>query len=235
MRTQSAKKGAQQMSQAQTLLDDYNDYRARTAYMAEIRKKHPVHTLGAKKGLPLFEEMERWCSERGIDPRRWLYWLFERTKFLHIPKLAHLFPKTKDPKKLAKAEAKAIAGYKAMKATPLFTEKLFQEINVKRAERGDFFDPNRDLSYMSESVKARFVSNGQPDRCLSQMFANDPEVVATWGYHPKSDACAHCPLAAQCADRLRVAVPAFDVVALRLGQITLQQAQIMDGRARHAY
>lgn len=218
---------------ARTLLDDFNAYRSQTENYSRLRQLHPMRSLGAEKGLPALQAMDAWCRERGIDSRRWLYWLFARTRFRFAPKLTNLIPARKTPKLQAKAEAKALAAYNALRGTPQLTERVFRELEIKRAHAGQSYDPNRDLSHIAEAVKRRYLAEGNPDKCLSDMFANRPDTVPTWGYHPKSLSCVRCPLAQQCVAQLRAAVSSFDIVALRLGQMTLQQAQVMDGRAYH--
>lgn len=209
---------------ASQLLADYNTYRNQTENVTRLRKLHPIRDIGPIKGLPLVSKMDLWCVARGIDPRRWLYWLFARTGFRFAPKLTQLTPSSK-------RENETLAKYKNLRGTPQFTDRIFREVETKRAQAGQIFDPNRDLSYVSESMKRRYLLEGRPDKCISDMFSNRQDTVPTWGYHPKSLSCVRCPLARQCEMTLRASVPTFDIVALRLGQITLQTAQIMDGRA----
>ena len=221
------------LERERTLLDDYNAYRNQTENINELRKLHPIRDLGPAKALPAFTQLDAWCSSRGIDSRRWLYWLFARTRFRFAPKLANLVPNRKNPKLQAKAEAKALSDYNALRATPQYTERVYRELEMQRANAGQTFNPNRDMSPISEVMKRRYLAEARPEKCLSDMFANRVDTVPTWGFHPKSLSCVRCPLAKQCELTLRAAVPAFDIVALRLGQITLQQAQVLDGRAYH--
>jgi len=218
---------------AKVLLRDFNRYRNRTENFAKMRQEHPVRDLGEAKGIPAFEKLDAWCSARGIDSRRWVYWLFARTRFRFAPKITNLYPNRKNLKQQVKAEAAALAAYNKLKGTPLLTETILGEVDLQRAQRGESFNPNRDLSTTAEIMKRRYLQEGRPDLCLSSMFVNGSDVVATWGYHPKSSSCVRCPLAYQCAMTLRASVPTFDIMALRMGQITIQQAQIMDGRANH--
>jgi hypothetical protein len=210
----------------QTLLDDFNEYRARTEYVVRIRRGHPIAGLGKDKAFPSLQVMDEWCISRQIDSRRWLYWLFARTNFRFAPKLTALTP-------TEKREPLVLSKYRTLRDTPYFDHRIHRELAHKRLHEGATFDPNRDLSPMAEALKRRYLTAGEPGRCMDQMFVNAPYAHPTWGYHPKSLACIRCPLAQPCAAKLRAAVPAFDPVALRSGLITLEQAQIAEGRWNH--
>lgn len=203
------------------LLDDYNAYRAHTAYFAQLIQRVPVRSLKMEKARAPLTALIEWCVVRGLEPRRWLYWLFDRSQFRYAPKLNALQPKN---------EVAAIEKYQAMRRTPLLDERLQQaRAQVRRAD-GRWFDPNRDLSAQAEARKWRYLSEGRPDLCIAAMFDNSEGTHPTWGYHPASASCPRCPLAAQCAMSLRAAVPAFDPIALRAGALTLEQARIAEGR-----
>lgn len=208
------------------LLDDLNDYRARTHYLSQIRAGKPFMASFGKRALPHLSAMDDWCVARGIDSRRWLYWLFHRTNFRFAPRIAYLIP---NPKK----EAEAIERFSTLRDTPYLAQRLHRDFAREKLHSGVGFDPNRDMSPMAENLKRRYLGMGEPERCMDQMFANSPDTHPTWGYHPKSVACHRCPLAQACMAKLRAAVHGFDPVALRSGTMTLEQAQIADGRWHH--
>lgn len=217
---------SEHQEQLQTLLNDFNEYRARTEYIAKLRQGRPMRSLGREKAFPVLQEMQAWCNTRGIDSRRWLYWLFARTNFRFAPKLACLKP---SPQR----ESEVLQKYQALRDTPYYSERIYREIAHQRLHAGETFDCNRDLSPMAEALKRRYLAAGEPERCLAEMFADHADSHPTWGYHPKSLACVRCPLTQACAAKLRAAVSSFDPVALRAGIITLEQAQVSEGRWRH--
>jgi hypothetical protein len=216
-----------QHERLQTLLDDFNDYRSRTEYVVQIRKGAAIAGLGKAKAFPVLQAMDEWCTSHAVDSRRWLYWLFARTNFRFAPKLTALTP---NPKR----ETLSLSKYKTLRDTPFFNHRLHREEAHKRLHDGSIFNPNRDMSPMAEALKRRYLNAGEPERCVAEMFTNETHAHPTWGYHPKSVACVRCPLAFQCAAKLRAAVPAFDPVALRSGMISLEQAQVAEGRWNHA-
>jgi hypothetical protein len=81
---------------------------------------------------------------------------------------------------------------------------------------GRIYDGNRDLAATTEALKRRYMMFADPDGCFSDTRTN--------GYHPKSVVCAQCPLAARCEQRLRAGA-VYDIVALRNGDITAEQAK----------
>ena len=90
---------------------------------------------------------------------------------------------------------------------------------------GTVYDRARDISHQAEAIKRRHLADGRPDLCLTDMDEY------TFGYHPKSLLCARCPLTQQCIMTLQNKYP-FDVVALRNGQINMQQANLVTGGIR---
>jgi hypothetical protein len=162
------------------------------------------------------EKLEQWCQKNSIDPRRFLYHQFKIRNWLFAPTLLSLTPSKVSAKK-------RIAAYQEMKETPVFAEAVYQAINIQRHAEGSIFDRNRDLSPMAENMKARYLSLGRADACMDQMDEY------TYGYHPKSRSCITCPLAQQCLGRLQQGM-SFDIVALRSGNLSLQEAQLITGR-----
>ena len=221
-------------AQLQVLLDDFNKYRNQTMNIRTGRVLGFIKEVGKVKGEAALGPMRDWCDARGVDPRRWLYWLFARTQFRFSPKLTQLVPakqrKGESLLKAQKREAESLRKYSLLRNTPQLTSLIFQEIDQKRVDAGLNWDPNRDLTPLAEVMKSRRLSEGRPDLCLDAMFAQE---APTWGYHPKSKFCGQCPLASPCANRLQAAVPQFNIFALRTGQLSLQQAMVLDGRANH--
>ncbi len=76
-------------------------------------------------------------------------------------------------------------------------------------------------------LKKRYVMWGNQARCMSEMETE------TFGYHPKSEVCQSCQARHQCAAILQSKV-GFDIMALRLGSITTEQARTVAyyGRSR---
>jgi len=206
-------------SRCHELLSDFNQYRARTFHTQQVRASGPCRDVGQKKGFPPLWAMEMWCRSQGIDSRRWLYYLFRKRKWLFAPKLEHLVPSKKNL-------VKALNDYAAMTDTPGFSSAIYRESEAIRRQAGTDCDPNRDLIAMAEERKRIYLGNGRPDRCLEQM------ATETYGYHPKSTVCARCLASYECFVRLRALVN-FDIMALRTGEMTLQQAQVIVGRQQY--
>lgn len=99
----------------------------------------------------------------------------------------------------------------------MFRKRVRVEKDLHDIQHGVVFDPNRDISGTTEAYKRRHLMDGDPQLCMERMS------VETFGYHPRSLVCARCPLAQACAGRLQASVN-FDILALRRGEITAQQA-----------
>ena len=206
-------------SRCHELLSDFNQYRSRTFHMQQVRAAGPCRDVGEKKGFPLLQAMDEWCRSQGIDSRRWLYYLFRKRKWLFAPKIDQLIPSKKNM-------AKALAGYAAMTDTPGYAATIYREAEASRRQAGTDCDPNRDLIAMAEERKRVYLGEGRPDKCLEQM------TTETYGYHPKSTVCARCASSYECAVRLKASV-VFDIMALRNGTMTLQQAQVIVARSQY--
>lgn len=81
------------------------------------------------------------------------------------------------------------------------------------------YDPNWEMSPLSEAIKKRYASIGDAQRCMRETLER------TLGFHPKSGTCQSCPLRQQCAEQLQKMIPEFDIVALREGKISPEEAQ----------
>lgn len=194
------------MNGAETLLEDYNDYRFRTHHIQQLRQNgQNVHSLGRKR-LSAFEGLQEWCAEHQVDARRWLCSLFEARRWLFAPPLNQLKSK------------KHLKRYSKMDTIPVFRNRIQQERQTRLNTAGEVFDPNRDLSASAETLKRRYLTLSTYDRCIEKM---DDE---TYGYHPRSTVCQECPAQHTCSTMLQAKV-GFDIMALRRGQMTAEQAQ----------
>jgi hypothetical protein len=163
--------------------------------------------------------MAEWCREQGINPRRWLYHLFRKRRWLFAPSLTQLVP-------AKRSVQKALAAYAEMTDTPEYAARIARETEEARKAEGGGIDPNRDLIPLAEARKRIYLSEGRPDKCMAVM------ATETYGYHPKSAVCGRCRSGHPCAVKLAASV-AFDILALRRGEMTLQQAQVIVARADH--
>jgi hypothetical protein len=184
------------------LLDRYNYYRLHTGAF----QKSKMRTLKPTPDrLAVLDHMSTWCAKHELDPHLWLYSLFLARHWLFAPPFNQMIPSKKVMKK-------ALSRYHALRAVPLFTKRVNQEVQQVRAQQGreHVWDPNRDLSNASESVKRRYLLEGQFQRCIAETMTR------TYGYHPRSLVCARCPVAHDCMVRLQASVR-FDIMALRRG------------------
>lgn len=195
------------------LLSDYNYYRSHTRDVITRRAEHPVRDLKATKNrLDVLREMVGWCTQNEVDPRLWLYTLFDLRHWSFAPNFAHLVPKSKRTAK------KNLERYANLRDIPIFQKRIAYETQQDAEADGRVFDPNRDVSYSAEALKRRYLNAGEVQRCMDEMD------TYTLGFHPRSLVCARCPMASQCEQTLQARMP-FDITALRRGQITVQQAR----------
>lgn len=196
------------------LLDDFGYYFSHTGYVNRLRSagrpvRWPKMTKERREAL---QEMRRWCAERDFDPRLYLYSLFQARNWAYPPQWAHLVPKTK------KTEKKVVERYYALTDTPLYQKRMDQLIRHSQSGAGVVFDPNRDISASAEAAKRQYLDLDDTAGCMSAIASR------TYGFHPRSLVCARCPSALECQRRLQAMVP-FDIVALRRGEITVEQAR----------
>jgi hypothetical protein len=193
------------------LLRDYNDYFLQTAYIKRL-KAGGGYITGVRitpERLQAMERMAAWCQERKLDPRHWLQSLFESRRWIFPPQWNQL------------TSTKHLAKYPNLPVSKPYQAKIEAERVASQVRRGAAFDVNRDLSPVTEAIKARYLYYQESSRCQSQMRDE------TMGYHPLSTVCARCPRARECERELR-SVAHFDIVALRQGAITLEQAVIQE-------
>lgn len=196
------------VDQARQLFDDYDYYRQHTLHFQKRKKENPYiqRFKATPERLQLMENMAAWCKEREFDPRLWLYGLFVNRYWKFSPKLeaSHLLSEKQIPKFKKLRNRKFFRKYlEAQKALDI-------PLNV--------FDPNRDMSSSSEQAKRDYLQQRNTAECMARMFDE------TFGYHPKSKVCVYCPAQKECIARLQASVE-FDIMSLRLGKITAEDAR----------
>jgi len=194
------------------LFGDYCHYRRLTANIRALKNKgarirDPQLTPGHEEVLG---DLVRFCQQRSIPPRQWLYYLFARRRWLYSPGC----------NRVSLLSVKAAGGYRSWPDFSGF-QKRIAETSVQReaASLENVFDPNRDLSHSVELLKGSLVARGQVDRCLAGMHSR------SYGYHPRSHVCQVCLQRFLCAEQLQRSVN-FDILALRRGEITSAQAKL---------
>lgn len=196
------------MESARKLFSDYCYYCRYTVQVQNRRKGRSLRDLKETPArLKLLAHMAKWCGAQGINARSWLYSLFVSRRWMFCPALksTHLQSKNHLPK------------YRDLRDFGLYRQRLLEQASIP-APAVTTFDPNRDLSHTAEETKAAYLRFGRSVACSAAM------VLDTFGYHPRSAVCARCPEAKGCRDRLVQAVD-FDVLALRLGEITSVEAR----------
>lgn len=201
------------MQEAQRLFRDYVLYRNQCSSIQSLKDEGtPVRSPGfTDERRELFEEVIEWCRERHIDPRLWVYCLFVSRRWFRPPPIR--------PMKLARAH------FLSTKAIPKY-EKFFNSNildgytkHIEAERKAPTYDPNVDILPLVEAKKERYLKFHAAESCM----AKTPE--ETFGFHPKSEVCKKCPIARRCYDRLCELVD-FDILALRLGALTPEQARI---------
>jgi hypothetical protein len=206
----------------QTLLDDFNFYRSHTNHYQQLKAERPYLKLPTmnKARRQLLNEMVAWCRENNLDPRHWLYALFCRGRWLYSPKWIPGALMSKSGLEWYRQKAKRID-------LGLFHRRLDQTVALARMNEGEdrqLYDPLIHTSAEVESRKARYARTHGAEVCMDQMWA--PE-LSTQGWHPQSKVCQVCPIAERCKEALRASYAAVDLVSLRGGSITMQQARLM--------
>ena len=198
--------------QAERLLQRYNEWRRQTAHYQLAT--HPMRDLSPspRGGPDRIAELDRliaWCSGQGIDPERWLYTMFAAYRWQYCPPFQNLIPR--NPKK-----TKTYQLYFEDRETPEFNRVVRRRIEAAQESEGLRFDPNRDLSHSAEHLKRQYLDMNDAETCMA-------DAGRTLGHHPRSVACARCPVQRRCAEALQSRVP-FNILALRRGEITAEQA-----------
>jgi hypothetical protein len=193
---------------AEQLFNDYNNLRLNTSYIKKKRDQGCYVASISRKHLATFESLVQWCEEHNVESRRWLYSLFVIRHWIYPPKLNQL----KSTKHLKRFQTIELPGY---------SERLQVENTAVLRKEGRVFDRKRDITKSAELLKRRYVQWGFTDRCIAEMEES------TFGYHPKSDVCQACPSRFECARILQGKVK-YDIMSLRLGIITAEQARVAE-------
>lgn len=169
-----------------SLLSEYNEYRRYTKNFQDLAAKHPMRDYKLNPEREKFlAKLDAWCTEQGLDPRRWIYSRFKAGKWLFAPKFSVLTPSKRN-------EKKAIAYYHSIVDSPLFAQRTHQHIEQQAVIDGTAWSPDVGLNHTVELRKQRYLRLGQAHMCLTNMRTE------TYGYHPKSNTCVTCPRAHDC-------------------------------------
>jgi hypothetical protein len=195
------------MHTAQTLIRDYDAYYLQTAHIKSLKARGaPINGVKVTPDrLAALDNMAQWCRAKNLDPRHWLQSLFQSRRWLFAPQWTQL------------TSEKHLKKYRALPVSQAYQTKIANESATSKMQRGVSYDVNRDLSPTTEGIKQTYLGRGEADRCMAQMRSE------TLGYHPKSHVCARCSKAVVCAASL-ASLAGFDIVALRAGKITMEQA-----------
>lgn len=192
------------------LLDDFNFWRSRCSAVQKQREQHRVNEVKpTDERLELLAKLDAWCEERRIDSRLWLFMCFRLRRWFYPPLLS-------EGELLAEKKREDYAQIKGLDA---YRRRVLPQSNPRA------WDPNRDTAPSVEAKKERLVGAGRAALCMALALEE------TLGYHPKSAVCVRCPVAPECCARLR-AFADFDIMALRQGTITSDQARDEATRAR---
>lgn len=190
------------------LWDDFSYYQTQTAHYKKRRKENPYIKVmkPTRERLELMRSVREWCEGKGLPVRQWLFSLFAIRRWLYAPKLTlgHL------------CSENHLQKFATFSDYRLFNQRLQEQAAANPIQNSNF-DPNRDISHSAEDAKKRYKAIGAEATCMTQTEAE------TFGYHPKSSICEECKQKKDCSNRLRASV-SFDILALRQGQITAEQA-----------
>jgi len=193
------------------LFDDYVFFREQTTYYKKVKKTNP-HIRDLKptpERLALLVEMVSWCRQRDIPPRQWLYSLFVVRAWNFAPSLtvAHLL------------STKQLKRFHSNIDYTFYTNYIRKLENLKKLQDPEkSFDPNKDISQTTEKAKQYYLGVGGTYECRKYMLTE------TFGYHPLSAVCQKCGDSDACLEELR-RYTAFDVLALRSGSLSVQEAK----------
>jgi hypothetical protein len=200
------------VTSATELFSDYNYYRLFTEHVHLSRAKGNWirYLKETPERLAALAAMGAWCRDRRYDSRHWLCWLFYRNKWRYARPFHQLVPGSKRTLK------SMLKGYENCGNLAMFDRRIRELGQADKAATGQVYDGNRDLAASTEALKQRYMMFADPDGCFADERTN--------GYHPQSLVCAQCPLAIGCEQKLRAAA-VYDIVALRRGEITVEQAK----------
>lgn len=188
------------------MLADWDHWRSQTKHVQRAREpwaKKPRKATPAR--VALLSETRDWCVARGLDPRRWIFTLFDARRFDYPPKM-----RAGDL-----MSERLVRYYEMARHLGYLSNRLLQ---TKPVPVDGYVDAQRDTIYAVEGLKERYAASDQRVRCMTE------SLTRTLGYHPKSKVCATCPVALQCAERLALTHD-FDIIALRKGKISLDEVR----------
>lgn len=192
-----------------TLWDDFLYWTSRTGHYQKRHRENPY--LRPMKVTPdrlrIMTAMKQFCEERGIPARQWLYSLFAIRFWMFAPKLSISYL----------CSEKHIEKFNKFDNYDLYTKRIQDQMDRNYITATNMFDPNRDLSHTAEDAKRSYLANGLSDVCISKMESE------TFGYHPISKVCDSCLDKIKCEQILKSKVR-FDIMALRRGEITAEEA-----------
>lgn len=208
----AGKLGGAPVTSATELFSDYNYYRLFTEHVniARSNGKWIRYLKETPTRLAALAAMGAWCRDRRYDSRHWLCWLFYRNRWKYARPFHQLVPGSRRTLK------SMLAAYGDCGHLPMFERRMRELGHAQQIANGQVYDGNRDLAASTEALKRRYMMFGDPDGCFADQRSN--------GFHPKSLVCAQCPLASSCEQKLR-AMAVYDIVALRNGEITVEQAK----------
>lgn len=152
----------------------------------------------------------RWCRENEVLQPLLFMWL--RFRILRVGRGQRARPSLQNM-----ASPALLSRYRAIVQRHEYESGLKKKFSTQR---------ERELISVGsgdEAVRRDYVINGRTDLCEAQQGLSG-------GYHPFSAWCPACPRALTCAQRLNER-EGFDVVALRLGKLTPEQASVTKRRA----
>ncbi len=198
------------MDTVQTVWEDFLYYRTFTARAKErFYNGEPIRSLKfTPERKKLFSELVQWCQHKGVEPRLWVYHLHQKRKWTWPPK----------PQPGDLMSENMLKSFGDMWDTSFYQYRMAQTRKFKRLEAGEVYDPNKDISLTVEATKERYRRSNRVHQCLAEV------ATTSLGYHPKSSICQACAMASRCTHEVQALVP-FDIVALRAGHITAEQAQ----------
>lgn len=179
------------------LYSDYCSYYLQTGYV-QMRRNSGKPITSPKLTTTLASKlntMAGWCSSRSLDPRKYLYTLFQMRRFMFAPKLEHLISEN------------ACKKYFEISFPTELQNKINTEISMGQTIAGKVYDPNLDVSPVVEKLKLQYKKYFTPQTCMEN-------IKETLGYHPKSKYCNRCPNAIECGLKLK-GLLGVDILRLR--------------------
>lgn len=173
------------------------------AYFAKLTRKHEGYT-SSKSAFRSAAAFLKWCKQYDVRQPLLFVWLrFCIVRSGHRAQSAH-------PSLVGMASEVLLPQYVAIAERQRFERELAAQFATQR-ERGLV-----GVHHGHEAVRRDYVVMGRSDMCEAQLELSG-------GYHPFSTWCPACPRAITCAAKTN-AEEGIDVVALRLGRISPEQA-----------